>query len=88
MIFDFKFYSVMVAEPKVRLRVRPSYGHCSTFMKGQTLYDMMLMMLESCDCRPSGAVICFFFIELFSQILHVVYYRSSYLGEQPEPVHL
>ena len=28
-----------------------------------------MMMLESCDCHPSGAVICFFFIELFSQRL-------------------
>ena len=29
-----------------------------------------MMMLESCDCHPSGAVICFFFfIELSSQRL-------------------
>ena len=30
---------------------------------------LCMMMLESCDCHPSGAVICFFFIELFSQRL-------------------
>ena len=33
---------------------------------------LCMMMLESCDCRLSGAVICFFYIELFSQRLHVV----------------